>query len=624
MGAGQSVPSTLTRQSVYDLTKSTRDMMNVLLQYMLKEISIRDFYLLSNPTECKKYVLFLANTLQTQFYELGVEVSKDKRGVLFFRPIKELSTSIPDSQKQQHQSLCLILSYFYTRIFQIFGALALTLVDDASVMTNSGLLVDTTGGPLSRLLPPGAKPYITTGGSVELGIFTFMKPYLNLAESYPEYGYNVLSPGNEIYFKSSKKQIGTTNYPATFTIFLKGAKTYFNLDFIAIPEDVTFSKVTVKFTKIRYRKKKKSAMGAVTYTESSMDIPDVISPKTIHFDRQGTIAFGRTPTYKVRDTSLSVSDYFETYVFSKIIPYMRDLAKDDFEGVSNYMNSTTTKGYSVSESDIDKELRLERTIKNLTIQKPLGHCVARALQLLRFDALKDTQGYSNICNTGFLIEKGINKSGLPFKGDTLDRSSGMSALVQLFYDGIKYGTPKVFMSDSSIPEYVNFMKRMAILFGDYKSDTGIPRTDENLLESGLSGIRNRRDTLLCSGKEAKIIVPGDASKNIYGYVNKLYKTQLEHSKKAGAIFNLLFDISVDKASGRFKISFNDNILKKGIPEINRINVATRRILTEYYESCETTYIQGMAEVLKTTVPSTSATAAPATTTTQPSTITTLI
>ena len=63
MGAGQSVPTKINRQTVYDLTKSTRDMMNVILDYMLKEISIRDFYLLSNPNECKKYVLFLTNTL---------------------------------------------------------------------------------------------------------------------------------------------------------------------------------------------------------------------------------------------------------------------------------------------------------------------------------------------------------------------------------------------------------------------------------------------------------------------------------------------------------------------------------------------------------------------------------
>ena len=59
MGAGQSIPSgNLLRKDVLEATKSTRKVMDILLEYMLKEISVRDFYLLSSPSECKKYVLF--------------------------------------------------------------------------------------------------------------------------------------------------------------------------------------------------------------------------------------------------------------------------------------------------------------------------------------------------------------------------------------------------------------------------------------------------------------------------------------------------------------------------------------------------------------------------------------
>ena len=58
MGASQSIPSTLSRQKVFDLTRDTRATMDVILDYMLKEITVRDFLALSNPTECKKYVIF--------------------------------------------------------------------------------------------------------------------------------------------------------------------------------------------------------------------------------------------------------------------------------------------------------------------------------------------------------------------------------------------------------------------------------------------------------------------------------------------------------------------------------------------------------------------------------------
>ncbi len=247
MGAGQSVPKNLTRQDVYNLTKSTRDTMNVLLEYMLKEISIRDFYLLSNPNECKKYVLFLTNTLYKQFYELGVEVVKDKKSALFFRPIKEL-VEIPESEKTERQSLCLILAYFYTRIFQIFGALALTLIDDANVMTSSGLLIDTTSSTKS-LLPPGARPYVTMGGSsvggakisggagVDLGVLNFMRTYLDFSSTSDQFGYRVRSPNYPIYFKRDTSSIGSTFTPAFFTVFKKTNKPLFYLDVKVKAED---------------------------------------------------------------------------------------------------------------------------------------------------------------------------------------------------------------------------------------------------------------------------------------------------------------------------------------------------------------------------------------------------
>ena len=79
MGTSQSIPSTLTREKVFELTRDTRGMMDIMLQYMLKELSVRDFQELSNPTECRKYVIFLANNLYKHFYELEIVPTKDKK-----------------------------------------------------------------------------------------------------------------------------------------------------------------------------------------------------------------------------------------------------------------------------------------------------------------------------------------------------------------------------------------------------------------------------------------------------------------------------------------------------------------------------------------------------------------
>jgi hypothetical protein len=163
--------------------------MDVLLEYMLKEITVRDFLALSNPAECKKYVIFMANNLYKHFYELQIVPIKDKKGVIAFRPVKEL-TNPPEDTENERQSLCLTLAYFYTRIFQIYGALALTVIDDSKFMMESGIVPlygDTTK---KGLLPPGYRPYVTLGGSITgeltggsipaatLGNFNFLRSYL--------------------------------------------------------------------------------------------------------------------------------------------------------------------------------------------------------------------------------------------------------------------------------------------------------------------------------------------------------------------------------------------------------------------------------------------------------------
>ncbi len=159
MGASESTPRELTHQRVYELTQDTRAMMNLILQYMLKEVTVKDFLALSNPNECKKYVIFMANTLHKYFYELQVQPVRDRGGVIAFRSVRDLVAPTPEIDRER-QSLCLVLAYYYTRIFQIYGALALTLIDDISTMRETGIMVD---GQQRGLVAPGQRPMVYGG-----------------------------------------------------------------------------------------------------------------------------------------------------------------------------------------------------------------------------------------------------------------------------------------------------------------------------------------------------------------------------------------------------------------------------------------------------------------------------
>ncbi len=639
MGAGQSVSSTLTREKVFELTKDTRGVMNILLDYMLKELTVRDFLALSNPTECKKYVLFMANNLYKYFYELEIVPTKDKRGVIAFRPVKELINP-PEDDQIERQSLCLTLSYFYTRIFQIYGALALTLIDDAQYMIESGIIPRYGDTTKKGLLAPGYKPYTTQGGDtiqnskqegglpngrtlvLDLGNFYFLHSYLSSERSSNKGFLTKYSGEGEsdgiIYFDTEKRRRDVVSrrgffeeeetqlQRGIFSIGYSGAKNYSYLEVFARSEGIGTGRIKFEFGKLSYIKK--------GTTESlTVDVPsDIISQKS--FSVKSFKATDRSTTeYTISGSSSSINEYFNK-IFEKVVPYVKRHA----EGAKE---STTP-----SETGTDEQLRLGRTIQNLVKTKPLGHCLARALQLLKTVPMKGEPGISNICRAKFFeqtitssetgTKKVVSRSGIPEPGSSLDTSPGLAALSQLFYDTVLVGSPKLVMGTkpgpgggpSTTQQYISFMKTMARLFGDDLDSIGAPKSNGALKEAGLKGIRDRRDKDLCGSVTGEIIVPASITGNVYDIVNQMYKMQVEHAAKAGQIFNMLFSIKRDKPTGRYIISLSENIIKKGFPEIERINFLARDVLVKYYSTCELKYLQGMKIILDTKKKSESATA----------------
>lgn len=619
MGAGQSIPSTLTRQKVFDLTRDTRGLMDVLLEYMLKEITVRDFLALSNPTECKKYVIFMANNLYKYFYELQIVPTKDKRGLIAFRPVKEL-VNPPEDAEGERQSLCLTLAYFYTRIFQIYGALALTLIDDAKYMMESGIIPTYSDAAKKGLLPPGYSPYVTisgasgggvSGGAISaanLGNFNFLRNYLVDTRN-DEKGYLTIYSGENysrgvVYFLPRIKEYDEYDRPiipsdisetsmqkGIFYLGYTGAKKYALLEYFSRKEGIS-GDIKTTFGKLKYYKK--------DGTSETIVIPvEIIPVRTLIIESRKPDSRG-TIIYSIKGSEQTIRDYFNK-TLAKIITFLKKIVEGD-------ISTLTTTTSTLSETGTSEELRLARTIQNLTKTKPLGHCLARAMQLLQNIPLKGEPGVSYICKAKFFeqtttsstgVKTTISRSGLPEPGASLDTSPGMAALSQLFYDTVLIGTPRVVIGTkpgpdgkpSSMQQYIEFMKTMGRLFGDQQLSSN------ESIDMGLKGISNKRDRELCGTTTTNIMVPATITSSVYSVVNQLYRKQIEHSAKCGNIIKLLFDIQRDKSSGRYRISLSENIIKKGFPEIDRVNYLARSLLIDYYKDCELTYLNGMKIVL---------------------------
>jgi len=142
MGSGSSKYTEGSLRQAADLlaakTKPTRDIVNVLFKFMMRELKISDFYKLTSREECDKYVAFLGSRLQPLFYELKVIPSKGKDGTIYFQKISKFQRP-SEADAGDRKNICLFIAFFYIRIFQIFGALALTLNDDVRSFLENGV-----------------------------------------------------------------------------------------------------------------------------------------------------------------------------------------------------------------------------------------------------------------------------------------------------------------------------------------------------------------------------------------------------------------------------------------------------------------------------------------------------
>jgi hypothetical protein len=584
MGAKQSAILS-DREKLLEATKDTRSIIDAILQYLLDEIKITDLAALSSQTDCKKYVIALAGTLNRLFYEINLAPEQGKDGIIYFRPLKELGEPKTDTEKNNRQSLCIILSYFYVRIFQIFGALALTLMDDASAYTTSGLTQIAQGAILGA---PGKVPFYMGGGEDEilgseevklvggafdsLGVFSFLKPELDREET--RYGHLLKNSSRPIYFY--RRTGDSTSGKAVLFVTVRGVKNgYIKINLSASQRDIFPSnRITISVNDI--------AIGDSTYS-----VPSDVTNKSFSIERESP----GEPYTLVSDVTMTAGDAL-IQMSEKIVEWIERRLKDkdydkDYKKKDDLLFGKKDDWHTSHGTPIDP-LKIDKLIVNLRRDKPLAHCIARAVQLLSSQPIDNKQTYSYICQSAFLETKskmyhtGKTRAGLPGLGEGLDTSPGMYALSQLFFDFVRYGMPDVTRREPSIKQFEEFLANMAKLYGDDVTD---PKR--------LGDVKNRRKC----GTDAPIAVKSDVANSVYDKVKMLYQIQLKHTSNAGKILSQLFVIVREPVGKRTRIQIHPDIFKKGLKEVERINQLTRTLLIDYYRSCETVYQMG-AEIIK--------------------------
>jgi hypothetical protein len=635
MGGGTSkpVPTTITRERLLKTTGKTREIIDIIFDFMIQNIQLRDFYSLSSPERCRRYVLFMANELYSKFIEFRIYPTLDKSGSIMFRKVDDL-TNPPEPEKRRQQSICLHLAFFYVRIFQIYGALALTLLDDATYSQTSGVfgLAKTRDGILP---PPGSIPYLastsiqlpqrreiplrvpemTGGGLYESG------RYIPLREE-DKRSLRLFSPFASILRKPMFLDTGDLATPEFFIEFSGMHKETGS-------PDCTFKKMDDSHAIIKCKLPNMSYTIEFTARQTDkgtirMDIDDDVTVKR-RGEEETTeslselvgsnkiLALHFTPhftewrvTYIHHTTPESVTTFMYNLLYklwqqlASSAPVKREVYDRDGEN-SRRGDGSRPGNASKLFSEIggtNPRLHLEPIIEGLTRKRKFAHCVGRALQLLdavpQFTATVGSKRVSYVCNPRFSKDS-ISGSA----GTTLSKATGIMALADLFYDTVKPNMTSVSIGDgATMDEYIDFMKRMTKVFtGDERQLNAISENPDAQLRSLQHLETTDRDRRLCKGQyDTNVIISNKSIQDkVYAIVQHLFYYQIVHASRCADILTQLFEIRQDK--GQYSIRIHPNIIKRGIAEIDRISRVTRSLLVDYYERCETMYVAGMKTIL---------------------------
>ena len=653
--------STMTQQ------QSTLLVVNRILDYMLSELNIRDFYKMSNPSECKKYVMFLGSKLDKTFYDLDVAPEFKDGGRIFFRPYANFE-HLSNEKKLERQSTCIFVAYYYIRIFQIYGALALTLLEDINATSSSGFY---SGMGNERLGTPGSEgrgglsqyrdrkeirlpglgydrrydsfrdpfrrdPFrnndyygrrqtrrnrLFYGGANLPDNFKFLERYTGSSERRTpeglELGYQLQNrgggtSGRQVFFKPPESLFTASNIGFFYTT-IDGSRRFLELQVQGFAND------RIKLTGLNYTRPR----GDSSQKDLNEDgIRQLIGQTEFTFDSgvsDYTIDTGSGRPLTPFEFFKAIMDKLLQEIKRKqgrTITTTRNSSSSDIWGKDPRSSSSLT-GFIEADRDAPAPLHLEKTLVALTKQKPIPACLARGLQLLKTQPLMPGFFESDICKSKFLVS-GDGKEGVVGPGEALEKSQGLVALTQLFYDFIQYKNPKIVMDiKDTIGPYRDFMlglaERYELAYGDGDPEKAriIQETGRKITEGAdpnktpkeiRIGMKDRRMEKACgSAKESdgplagKVVVDQGTAADVHSSVLRLFQAQVTHTAACGSLLRELFKI--EEGGSRIKVELNPNVIKKGLPEVDRINDKARDLLVKYYSNCETLYQEGVKKIL---------------------------
>lgn len=588
--------SSLDRQSVLRATEQPRFLMNSILDYVIKNIRENDVFRMQDPTVCKEFLLLSADSLDRLFKHIDVNPQTDRSGKIYFERVSRLTAPAEGTPAAAKRKMtCLAIAYFYVRILQIYLALSFTIIDDPGLVP--GRTPPALGAiPGNRAILPGREIGIYQRGGA---VFTFQ----TLIDK------RVLEPGrspNTLQFTDIPDLIierDTTKSDRHGVIYLmreevlgQGKRKSTEAVKIRLKDPGQDRKGDPLPARIFIVGIQKSEPGVPQYGPYGAYGLQAMAPRYTPINPEYELDLADTYS-ALKDRKYGTLNKLSSVFYQFII----DLKSNPQEAIRKLQQAVSRQEARKGEEVEDKgagaaakaaarapsnlkegkgvpELQFASSLGSVASIRPLAHCITRSFQLLDVDALGSKipqSAKTHICESKFDTGSAGYKAAPPTISGSITSIPGLAATNFLFF----VLEQVIHLSNKTENELRAGLSALGLEF------SGQSPTLPQKLDMASMGTIKARNPPNCSGQVRRLNPAG--IRVARGGVGKLWAYQRAHAAKVEGIFKKLFDIG--RSGDKYALSINENLFKKGIPEVEKVSDEARGLLMEYYGQCEMIY-----------------------------------
>lgn len=619
MGAGSSRPSNgdaYSRQAA-----EAKKLPDQILTLFFSNANLMKLLKLHNIGECSRFVFTTSSELATLFQKLQVYPKLGSKGEILFAPVSDLAPGLlSDADKEasnqarlqekthSRNELCVDIAYFYVRIFQIYSALALTVID-ADPLRRRRFSTTNPVRPGPQLAPLGGGARVTPPGHPAIG----SGPLLVLA-----------SPGPRMQVQQGGAAISRTGK------FKDLYNSIVNTPFVALLGLLLLDTVDANVTNPQVLKlldKRGTSNFTIFLT---WDWPQKVLNE---YEVQGVIKRNSERNISLKASKIDESHVLFTYndpesgsvqqKFRKSVSGQWEFEYEDVTGeprspslffdniyelygqenkkVSGSISSTSSApgissaGSASAFEGFDKLKKIFEDKTKKGTEFPKAYCMARLMTLINpvfgSELLNPNQPYySQVCRKKFDFE---TTDYMPRAGTAAKSNLYLRSFTSLYYDDYKYnrGTGKLELtqtepSRTSLRDASNKFAKMYNIAGDQPNF---------LFESG--GAVNFTGFSVCGKNEDKLLrIKGDkVGKEFLATlqsqcISPMLDFQMKHTQKVNKLLMKMFKIETQPQPA---LKLQPSIKSGGKDAINAIGVEAHDLLMDYYLKSEAFYIRGV-------------------------------